>query len=291
MFDTTTRSRAPSAAMLAALFTVVAWASAFVAIRAAGDDFTPGPLSLLRLAVATLALGVMFAVRRSRLPNRRELPRVALYGTLWFALYTLLLNAGERTVDAGTAALLVGVGPLLIAILAGLVLGEGYPRALLVGCGVAFTGIVLIAVGTSDGFALTEGVLLCLAAAIAYAAGVTTQKPLLSTLSPLSVTFAGCAIGMLVCLPFAPTLTREIGDASTSAIAWSVYLGVVPTAIAFTTWGYALARTTAGKMGATSYLVLPIAVLLGWAILDETPPLLALVGGAVVLAGVVLSRR
>ena len=35
-------------------------------------------------------------------------------------------------------------------------------------------------------------------------------------------------------------------------------------ALGFLTWGYALARTTAGRMGSMTYLVPPIAILLGW---------------------------
>jgi drug/metabolite transporter (DMT)-like permease len=64
----------------------------------------------------------------------------------------------------------------------------------------------------------------------------------------------------------------------------------VPTAIGFSTWAYALARTDAGKLGSTTYLVPPIAVLLGWIILGEVPPLVALPGGILCLAGVGLVR-
>jgi drug/metabolite transporter (DMT)-like permease len=47
----------------------------------------------------------------------------------------------------------------------------------------------------------------------------------------------------------------------------------------------------AGRLGVTTYLVPPVVILLGWLLLDEVPPGLALVGGAVCLAGVALSRR
>jgi drug/metabolite transporter (DMT)-like permease len=46
-----------------------------------------------------------------------------------------------------------------------------------------------------------------------------------------------------------------------------------------------------GRLGATTYLVPPIAILMGWGLISETPELLALVGGALCLAGVVLARR
>jgi drug/metabolite transporter (DMT)-like permease len=70
-----------------------------------------------------------------------------------------------------------------------------------------------------------------------------------------------------------------------------VYLGAFPTAIAFTTWAYALSRTTAGRMGATTYVVPPVTILLAWVLLGETPALLAVAGGVLCLAGVAISRR
>ena len=70
-----------------------------------------------------------------------------------------------------------------------------------------------------------------------------------------------------------------------------MYLGLVPTAIGFSTWAYALSHTDASKLGSTTYLVPPIAVLLGWLILGEVPALLALPGGILCLAGVALARR
>ena len=176
--------------------------------------------------------------------------------------------------DAGTAAMLVGIGPVLIALLAGVLLREGFPRKLIVGCAVAFVGAAL-----------------CVVAALAYAGGVLTQKPLLERVSALQVTWLACGVGALVCLPFAPALLRELGQASASSVVWAVYLGVFPTAVAFTTWAYALARTTAGRMGATTYLVPPTAVFMGWLVLGEVPPVLALFGGALCLAGVAVTRR
>jgi drug/metabolite transporter (DMT)-like permease len=126
---------------------------------------------------------------------------------------------------------------------------------------------------------------------VAYAGGVIAQKPLLERTSGLMITFLACAIATVACLPFAPTLARDVGNAPTGSVAWTVYLGVVPTAIGFTTWAYALKRTSAGRMGAFTYLVPPLAVLLGWLILSESPPALALGGGLLCLAGVAITRK
>jgi drug/metabolite transporter (DMT)-like permease len=70
-----------------------------------------------------------------------------------------------------------------------------------------------------------------------------------------------------------------------------VYLGVFPTAIAFTTYAFALTHMSASSLGVTTYLVPPITVLMAWLLLAETPPALAYVGGALCLVGVALARR
>jgi drug/metabolite transporter (DMT)-like permease len=277
--------------LAAALTTVTLWASAFVGIRAAGRDFSAGSLTLGRLVVGTVALGALSIARRERLPPRADVPRLLAVGVLWFGIYNLTLNEAERHVDAGTAAMLVNVGPVIIAVLAGIVLKEGFPRTLVAGCAVAFAGALLIGAATSDGLAPSWGAVLCLIAALTYAIAVVAQKPLVATTSPLAITTLACAIGLVCCLPFAPQLAHEAQHASTTALAWTAYLGLFPTAIAFTTWAYALSHTTAGRMGATTYLVPPLATLFGWAYFGETPPGLALAGGALCLAGAALARR
>jgi drug/metabolite transporter (DMT)-like permease len=244
-----------------------------------------------RLTVGSVALGALVLVRRESLPPRAAWPRLLVCGVLWFGVYNVALNAAERRVDSGTAAMLVNVGPILIAILAGVILREGFPPRLLAGCLVSFASAAVIAVATSrrSGNAIL-GVVLCLVAAVAYAGGVVAQKPALRQASPLTVTWLACTIGAIGCLAYAPSLVHRPGHAHISTIAWTVYLGAAPTAIGFVTWPYALARTTAGRMGSTTYLVPPLALLLAWALLGEAPPLLVLPGGALCLAGVALAR-
>jgi drug/metabolite transporter (DMT)-like permease len=284
-------SRARRLALGAALFTVCLWASAFVGIRYAGRELGPGPLALARLLVASVALGALMLIRRPPMVSRAGLGGVVVCGVLWFGAYNVALNAAERRVDAGTASLLVNVAPLFIAILAGRALKEGIGRLLLAGCAVSFTGVALIALGTSrHGLNAGWGAALCIIAAAVYAVGVVAQKPALRHGSPLAVTWLACAIGAVCCLPFAPALVHQLGHVHASAVTWTLYLGLVPTAIGFSTWAYALSRTDAAKLGSTTYLVPPIAVLLGWIILGEVPPVIALPGGILCLAGVGLAR-
>ena len=289
----TSRSFLPLAAVAT---TVVLWASAFVGVRAVGHDLSPGALALGRMLVGSLTLTVIVLVVRARrggprLPSGRLLGAVALWGAAWFGLYNLALNAAERHLDAGTTALLVNVAPVVVAVLAGLLLGEGFPARLLAGMAVAFAGVVLIAATTSAGGTDVSGVLLGLLAALLYAGAAVAQKRLLARVDALTVTWLGALAGTVALLPYLPTLLAELASAPGTAVAGTAYLGVFPTAIAFLTWGYALSRTTAGRLAAATYAVPPIVVLLSWALLGEVPALLALAGGVLCLAGVAVATR
>jgi drug/metabolite transporter (DMT)-like permease len=279
-------------ALLAAAITVLLWASAFVVIRFCGAEFSPGALAFMRLTVGTVALTVVAARYRPAWPRGRGLLLVIGYGVLWFAAYTVVLNWAEQHLDAGTAALLVNFAPILVAVFAGLFLGEGFPRPLVVGIVVAFFGVVLIAFGGS-GVGVNDrlGVGLGLLAAVLYAAGVLQQKVALRTVNAIAATWVGCAVGMVATAPFALQSVRELAVAPPAALAGVVFLGVGPTAIAFLTWAYALNRTDAGTMAATTLVVPAIAILMSWLALGEVPTVLGFVGGALALGGVAFSRR
>jgi drug/metabolite transporter (DMT)-like permease len=281
-------------ALLAALTTVVLWASAFVGIRAASVDIAAGPLALGRLLVGSLALGALVVSRGVVRPSRRDLALIVASGLLWFAIYNVALNEAERNVDAGTASMLTNIGPILIAVFAGLFLGEGFPPRLLAGIGIAFVGAFVIAVASVSapvaGGSATLGIVLCLVAAAAYAGGVTLQKPALRAVPAAQVTWMACVTGAIACLPFLPRLVSDATAAQPASVAWMIYLGLFPTAIGFTTWAFALGRTTAGRLGSTTYLIPPIVIVMSMLLLGEVPPPVAIAGGVLCIGGVVVAR-
>ena len=275
----------------AALVSVTLWASAFVGIRAVAGTFSPGALALGRLVLGSVLLGGLLLTRPRARPSRRDLGLLLIAGVLWFGVYNVALNAAERSVDAGTAAMLVLIAPIFIVALAAVFLKERTTPALLLGGAIAFAGVLVIGFATTTGSASLTGVVLCLVAALASAIGLVAQKPVLSRLSALQVTWTCCTIGALLCLPYAPTLVRELSAAPTAGVAWLVFLGVFPTSVAFTTWAYALARGTAARMAATAYLVPPITIVMSWSILREAPSAIAVMGGALCLVGIYIARR
>ena len=274
--------------------TLVLWASAFVAIRYLGEDFSAGPLSLGRLAVGAVALGVVAVGRGLPHLDARQWASVVTIGVLWFGVYNVALNEGEQRVDAGTAAMLIQVSPVLIALLAAVFLSERFTAYLGLGLALAFGGVAVIGLSTqpdSSGHHDLVGVLLCLVSAVVYSVSLVLQKPLVARVPALQVTWLACTVGALACLPWAPTLVDEAGAASATSVLWVVYLGVFPTAIAFTTYAFALRHMSASRLGVTTYLVPPLTIVLGLIFLGETPPSMAYVGGALALVGVAVARR
>jgi drug/metabolite transporter (DMT)-like permease len=274
--------------------TLVLWASAFVAIRHLGQDFEPGSLSLGRLVVGAIALGVVAVPQIKALPRPtgREWGSIIAIGVLWFGIYNVSLNEGEHHVDAGTASMLLQVSPILIAVLATVFLHERFTTYLAIGLALAFSGVALIGTADSDGGSRDLlGVLLCVVSAAVYSISAILQKPLVARLPALHITWLACTVGAVVCLPFAGQLVDDTSDAPLSSILWVVYLGVFPTAIAFTTYAYALRHMSASSLGVTTYLVPPITIVMGLVFLSEAPPTIAYVGGVLALLGVAVARR
>jgi drug/metabolite transporter (DMT)-like permease len=195
--------------------------------------------------------------------NSRAAGAAAVTVVLWASAFVSIRSAGGHF-SPGALAL----GRLLVASLA--------------------LGVMWLVSG--DGRASVIGVVLCVAAALCYAAGVVFQKPTLGHASAVQVTTFGCFAGTVACLPFAGQLVSQLGSAPVGDTLNVVYLGLFPTMLGFTTWTYALARTPSGKMGATTYAVPGLVVLMSWLILGQVPRWLTIAGGALCLAGVAVSR-
>lgn len=289
-----TGSTAPTWLPVAAVgVTLLLWASAFVAIRHLAGTFTPGSLSLGRLVVGSVCLGAVALGRGLPRPTRGQWVSIVTIGVLWFGIYNVALNAGEESVDAGTAVMLIQVSPVLVALLAAIFLNERFTLYLSLGLALAFAGVALIATasGDSNGDRSVLGVVLCLVAAVVYSISLVLQKPLVARMPAIHVTWLACTVGAVVCLPFVGQLVDDTRSASATDVWWVAYLGVFPTAIAFTTFAYALRTMTASSLGVTTYLVPPITIVMGWLFLNETPPAMAYVGGALALVGVAVARR
>jgi drug/metabolite transporter (DMT)-like permease len=277
--------------LFAIAVTLTTWASAFVAIRHAVRGFPPGSLALIRFGIASAVLATyVFGIRR-RAPARlarRDVAGFALIGVVGIVIYHVALNAGERTVSAGAASLLINTGPIWTALIAIAFLGERLGVRGWIGTAVAFVGAVLVSVGSSGGVRFDGDVALVVIASVSQAVYFVLQKPYLRRYGALDATCYAIWFGTICLLPFAPEAIRALSTASRAEIASAVYLGVVPGAIGYVTWIYTLSHMPASRAASLLYIVPFLVFVIAWAFLGESPALLALAGGIPILIGVSL---
>lgn len=277
-------------ALLALVVTVVLWASAFPAIRVGLDGYGVAGLSVVRLAVASLALALIAPVLKVRRPRRRDLPLIGLCGATGMAAYQLLLNWGEVHVPAGTASLLIAVAPVFSVLLATAFLGERLSWRTAAGSAVAVSGAALIALSGGDAH-YSRGAWIVLAAAVVQGVYHFATKPLLARYTSVEVACYAMWAGTLLLLPLVPAAIRGLRVAPVGATGAALFLGLLPSALGFVTWGYAVARQTVTAATAALYLVPVVAIAVAYVWLGETPRPVALVGGAISIAGVILINR
>lgn len=275
-------------AVLAAGITLLFWSSAFAGIRYALEAFAPAQLALLRFSVASGALLIYALMVRIRLPEWRDVPLIALIGFLGGTVYHIALNIGEVTVTAGAASLLISTSPIFLVLLAAIFLKERLGKLSIIGMSLSFVGAMLISFGKDGAMAFNSGALLVLLAALSGAIYSLGQKRLLPRYGAQAITAYCVWFGTLFMLPAAPGLIRSIQTASWQHILTVVYLGIFPTAIAYVTWAYVLKRLPASRAASVLYLVPVLAIFIAWLWIDEIPAPIALLGGILAVAGVIL---
>ncbi len=274
--------------ILSAGTTIVFWGSAFAAIRAGLEGYSPAHLATLRFLVASLALLIYALLTHIRLPPRRDLPIFFLLGFLGFTFYNLALNTGEQEIPSGPAALLIQTVPIWTALLAMLFLGERLRPWGWLGIAISFSGALVIALSESQGFQLNWGAALIMMAAISSSLYIIIQKRMLRRYSPVEITTYAIWAATLLLLPFAFGLVEAVQTAPLHSTLAVVYLGIGPAALAYATWAYVLSRLPAGRASSFLYGVPVMAFLVAWVWLGETPHPIDLLGGALALGGVVV---
>jgi drug/metabolite transporter (DMT)-like permease len=271
----------------AGLGVVITWASAFADIRVAAPELGVIGLSVARIAIAALALLAIAPFARVRPPEGQHALRLVAAAFLGMTAYQLLVNAGELHVPAGTASIVVSASPLVSVALAAVTLGERVTFAKVLGSMVAIAGLVVVCLSRS-GATFTSALWLVVGAAIVQGCYPPLLKPLLRTRSSLEVTVYTMVAGALMALPLLPWGWDSLMTASADAWRSVVYLGLVPSALGFVLWAYAVANLPVATSTSLQYLVPPVAVLIAFVWLGEVPNATELLGGLVVIAGVVI---
>lgn len=269
--------------------TLLFWSSAFAGIKAGlAGGFGAGQVVLLRFLSASAVFTFYALIRGVAVPRRQDVPKIAVLGLTGISLYHIALTFGELTVSAGVASLIIAVAPVFTAVVAAFALREKLTVWGWVGLLLGFAGVALITVDSGHVAGFTRGALLILVSAVATAFFFVYQKPLFARYRAIDLTAYFTWIGVLPMLVFLPGLLHQWPHASVAGKLACVYIGVFPAAIAYVAWAYALSTGRATTVSSTLYVNPLLAIGIAFVWLKEVPPLSALAGGAVALAGVLL---
>lgn len=272
--------------LLALGTTIVGWASAFAAIRVGLTAFGPLELGSLRFTIAALPCAALLLILRPALPTFREFVRIALRGFICVSLYTVLLNVAEQTISSGPASFIVNVAPILTALWAMALLGERFGPVAWIGTALSFAGVGLVAISDDHGFTFNIGAVFAVGAAFCTSIDAVIQKPLFQRHRALVISAWSMIFSALFLIPGLPHAIEQFGAAPSDARIAVIYLGIVPSFIAYGAWSVTVSRFPASRAANFLYCIPPTATVMGFIWLGEIPAWLGIVGGVMALAGV-----
>ena len=276
-------------------FIALIWGGAFTVVRMALRDFAPLSLAAGRITIGALSLYMLMRWRGVALPSftdARLWRFVALVGLLSSAIPFALLSWGQQHVPSAFAGMTMAALPIFVLPLAHfLVPGERIYMRKIIGFSVGFFGAILL-IGTS-GLGLAEGPLeatarlACVAAAFCYACGsiATRQCP---PVNELALSTASLIVAALILVPISLVVDGWPTMPSTTGLLAILYLGLIPTALAFIIKVAVIRSAGPSFMTLTNYQVPVWSVLFGSLFLGENLPATLFVALALILLGVAI---
>ena len=271
------------------------WAANFIVVKAANQQIPPLTFAFLRfsLAAAVLLAGLGLREGAIRMPWRDLRPILAL-GGIGFGLYQLLWATALQWIPAGTSAFLIAATPVMTVFIAVLAGSDVLTRAKVAGGLVSFLGVAIVVAGGA-GLVLESSIggdLLTLGAALCWAVYASFGAPVLQRHSPLRTT-AWAMVGGATVLAIPGLL--EAAGASWSQVeggAWAglLYSALIPAGIANVIVFNAIRLLGPTRITAYQFLVPFVAVVIAAVALSEPIRPEQLIGGAVIVAGVAVTR-
>lgn len=276
------------------------WAGNFIVVKDVLSVMPPVGFTFLRYVLASVGLLVLlrWAEGAIRLPQPGAW-RILALGGLGFGVYQILWTVGLTTIGAGDSALLIAATPVFTAVIAVLIGADTLSPAKALGVALSFVGVALVIgsgvgldlTGSPLGFALTLGAALCWATYTAFGAMV------LRRVSPLVLTTWGTIGGTLVLAPIglaqlaAPGALGPEQAAALPAILLSIaYSGLLAAAIANVIVFNGVRLLGPTRITTIQALVPAMAVVLAFLVLGEPIRLGQVIGGAIIVGGVALTR-
>jgi drug/metabolite transporter (DMT)-like permease len=278
----------------AALATIyVAWGSTFLAIALAVRTLPPFLAMSIRHIVAGALLLAWGYLRGAREPiGRRELGAAAIFGGALFVGGHGALAWAQQRIPSGVAALVIASIPLWVALLDRAVFGQRLSRRAVIGLVVGFAGVALLVDPSGGGSIEVAGVVVALAAAASWAAGSLYSRGAPLPARPVvAAGLAGLVGGVLlavVAVARGELSDLDLANVSGESLFGVAYLVVVGSLIGFSSYVWLLRVAPISLVATYAYVNPVIAVLLGWALLDESLDARVLLAGGAIVAAVAL---
>jgi len=274
------------------------WGASFLFIKVLVDETGPMEVAFGRLVFGTAAIGGYFLVTRRPVKNlsRQLLLQVSAISVVSLIAPFALIAWGEEHIDSGTASILNATMPIFTSIIAAAVLTEEhFTASRLFGLLLGFVGVGVLT--GDDVFNITDenvlGQLAVVGAACCYGIGAVLLRNVLRTSDAMSVSFLQVALGSLFALPVTLAVTGGTPDygLSLEAVGSLLGLGLLGTGLAYIMYIWLIENTGSVRASLVTYVVPPIAVVLGWIVLDESIGLNTVAGGLLIIAGVASVMR
>ncbi len=274
---------------------VLIWGINFTVIKRTLVEMTPLAFNGIRFTLSTLSLLVLLRLteRDWNVIAPGDLRRLAVVGLIGHTIYQLGFIGGLSLTQAGHSSLMLGTTPIFVALL-GVVLGiERVSAKTWVGILLCFAGIALVARNGGGPGASLLGDLLVLGATVCWAMYTILSKPLLVCYSPIKVTAVTMAFGTvpLVLLSVPSLIQQNWGAVSAQGWLGLLYSFSLAIVAAYVIWYTSVQRVGGTRTAVYSNLVPVVGGITGWLVLGETMGPLQIVGAAIILLGIMLTRR
>lgn len=288
------RTRALAALTLTALI----WGFTTVVVRTLAIAMPPSDLLVIRMAIGGVLMAVLLTVWYGWYVAPRDRLRFVAVGLLGITGYNTLSAYGLQTTSASLGGLILGIEPLFIALFAALLLGERIKPLTALGLLLAAGGTALLFLGPgavhdggdTGGWSLL-GPLLVLASAVIWSLSAVLSKPLLASYGPSRVTLLTSLIGLVPLMALGRSHTLDTALAMSPWL-WllMLHLAVIASIVSLQLWSYGLKHIDSASAAAFIYAVPVISVIAGVVLLGEPLTLTLVIGGALVLAGVMVAQ-
>ena len=292
------------------LAVAVIWGVNMSVMKHAINQVDPFSFNAIRLTLSAITLGFCAWLENKNArssghnQSKLEIPEgrrskfydwsmIGLFSLLTGAVYQIIFVVGMDRTTAGNTALIMSSVPMWTAVLSFFILSEKLRGAWL-GVLITFAGTVIITL--QKGFSVESeyfwGNNLILIAALAWALGAVVSRPMLKRISPIRLAFYATSLTLPLhfLMPFLTGGSFEHLADPGVVMCW-LFSGIFSTGLAYAMWNLGVKQLGASAAAVYQNFVPLVAIFVSWQFLDESITLIQIIGGVMIIAGLLVTRK